>query len=511
MPNTDKTILLPQLQRYDQKIKGWADAKFLTKADTPSLPKATATTLGGVKVGSGLNVTDDGILSAEDDIVFTWDFDTSAFSCNKTFAEVKKIVTTGVRRTATANGIPEGFSVTLLVEVANDNGVVFFGTAPGDAFSAGMLGSRVDGTITYLFQDGLGIMYTSDGHIQKVNLSNLNTNMSFDFKNTTFQYDQYNSFDLKDGGITSAKLADDAVTAEKIADNAIKAANLSSNSVTTKTILTGAVTSVKLAAGAVTADKIADGAITADKLASGVGGGDKVFNIKYSNVLNTTIWVPFDNTYIMCKFEGFTHGTLVSGVFSIVYKQFDFGDFDGYSFEFIVPNPFTTLSSAVEYLDVYLDLTNNNSTNSSALTKTGTTVTTPSFFRSTKDHVYIAAYENMEEYSKNVTQLHPDIDGFKIVFVPKSSSARAALARLVPVQDECEQMEVEVAKLEQDWIDNQDETVAVDENGVPITIATKKTNLEKRKEELEKKKAELEKLREDYFSKLGDWKNEVQE
>lgn len=89
-------------------------------------------------------------------------------------------------------------------------------------------------------------------------------------------------------------------------------------------------------------------------------------------------------------------------------------------------------------------------------------------------------------------------------FVPRSTSAQAALATLLPVQDECEQMEAEVAKLEQDWIDNPDETVAVDGNGVPITIATKKT-------ELKKKQAELEKLREDYFSKLGDWKNEVQE
>lgn len=474
MPNTDKTILLPQLQRYDQKIKGWADAKFLTKADTPSLPKATATTLGGVKVGYGLNVTDDGVLSAEDDIVFTWDFDTSALSCNKTFAEVKKIVTTGVRRTATANGILEGFSITLLVGVANDNAVVFFGTAPRDTFGAGVLGSRVDGTITYLFQDGLGIMYTSDGHIQKIDLSNLNTNMLFDFKNTTFQYNRTNSFDLKDGSITSAKLAD------------------------------GAITAAKLASGAVTADKIADGAITADRLASGVGGSNKVFNIKYSNVLNTTIWVPFDNTYIRCKFEGYTHGTLVSGVFSIVYKQFDFGDFDGYSFEFIVPNPFTNLSSPTEYLNVYLDLTNNNSTDSFALAKIGTTVTTPSFFKSTKDYVYIAAYKSMEAYSQDVIQLHPNTNGFKMVFVPKSTSARAALATLLPVQDECEQMEAEVAKLEQDWIDNQDDIVAVDGNGVPITIATKKT-------ELEKKQAELEKLREDYFSKLGDWRNEVQE
>lgn len=494
MPNTDKTILLPQLQRYDQNIKGWADNKFLTKVDTPSLPKATATTLGGVKVGNGLNVTDDGVLSAEDDIVFTWDFDTSAFSCNKTFAEVKKIITTGVRRTATVNGLLENFSITLLVEVANDEAVVFFGTAPSDALGSGMLGSRTNGTITYLFQRGLVITYTPDGHIQMTeDLSNLNTNMSFDFKNTTFQYDQHNSFDLKDGGITSTKIANSAITAEKLASGAV----------TSDKITNGAVSSVKIASNAVTADKIADGVITADKLASGVGGGDKVFNIKYSNVLDDTIWVPFDNTYIMCKFDGYTNGNAsLSGVFSIVYKQFDFGDFDGYLFEFIVPNPFKTLSST-EYLHVYLDLTNNNSTKSSALAKIGTTNITPSFFSKTNDYVYIAASNRIGAYDINVTQLQQDTDGFKMVFVPKSSSARAALARLVPVQDECEQMAAEVAKIEQDWIDNPDDMVAVDGNGVPITIATKKT-------ELEKKQAELEKLREDYFSKLGDWKNEVQ-
>ena len=29
MTNTDKIVYLPQLQRYDEKIKGWADGKFL--------------------------------------------------------------------------------------------------------------------------------------------------------------------------------------------------------------------------------------------------------------------------------------------------------------------------------------------------------------------------------------------------------------------------------------------------------------------------------------------------
>ena len=63
MANTDKIVYLPQLQRYDEKIKGWADGKFLKKTDAYSLPNATTTTLGGVKIGTGLNVAADGTAS----------------------------------------------------------------------------------------------------------------------------------------------------------------------------------------------------------------------------------------------------------------------------------------------------------------------------------------------------------------------------------------------------------------------------------------------------------------
>lgn len=575
MPNTDKTILLPQLQRYDQKIKGWADAKFLTKADTPSLPKATATTLGGVKVGNGLNVTDDGVLSAEDDIVFTWNFDTSAFSCNKTFEEVKKIIITGVRRTATANGLPENFSITLLAGAANDNGVMFFGTAPRDALGSGMLGSRTNGTITYLFQNGLVISYTPDGHIQMTeDLSNLNTNMSFDFKNTTFQYDQYNSFDLKDGSITSAKLADDAVTAEKIANDAIKAANLSSNSVTTKTILTGAVTSVKLAAGAVTAGKIVDGAITTAKLASGAVTADKIADGAITKAkLASDVVIPEAYTFPEAT-ASTLGGVKVYGVLSSnlidspvvplakskdnllvlqTYTSRNSNEIDGYVVTqtdnkqwpgIILKNKTVTTDKIADGAITEAKLASNvgiggaggggSIFNLGSLSK-GTILSIVSF-NCGNFIMYLVTF-NIEP-TPSGSQISYNLHGTDLLispkstgtvhivppspgtgfysytltwFQPKSASAKAALATLLPVQDECEQMEVEVAKLEQDWIDNQDETVAVDGNGVPITIATKKTDLEKRKGELEKKKAELEKLREDYFSKLGDWKNEVQE
>lgn len=66
MSNTDKIVYLPQLQRYDEKIKGWADGKFLKKTDAYSLPNATKTTLGGVKIGTGLNVAADGTASVNE-------------------------------------------------------------------------------------------------------------------------------------------------------------------------------------------------------------------------------------------------------------------------------------------------------------------------------------------------------------------------------------------------------------------------------------------------------------
>lgn len=69
MANTDKLVYLPQLQRYDEKIKGWADGKFLLKTDAYSLPAASTTKLGGVKIGTGLNVATDGTASVNETYV----------------------------------------------------------------------------------------------------------------------------------------------------------------------------------------------------------------------------------------------------------------------------------------------------------------------------------------------------------------------------------------------------------------------------------------------------------
>lgn len=214
------------------------------------------------------------------------------------------------------------------------------------------------------------------------------------------------------------------------------------------------ITYAKLADNAVTTAKIADGAITADKLASGVGGGNGEI---------TTVTKRSNSS---------------SKVGIVSSTRFITGDFYCYIINYYVSSASTP--SKVSW-------TMKDANDNDILTKT---MGTSYLFQS-----IVPVLNSSSSYWDYRTVMG---------FVARSTSAQAALATLLPVQDECEQMEAEVTKLERDWIDNPDETVAVDGNGVPITIATKKS-------ELETKKAELERLREDYFSKLGDWKNEVQE
>lgn len=281
MQNTDKTILLPQLQRYDQNIKGWADNKFLTKVDTPSLPPATATTLGGVKVGSGLSVTDDGTLSAKTHgsetsittlITATYD-NTGIWNvvCNNTYDVIASWFDNYDRVLALVKSgenslrpFPQDFVELIKIRegliVSTPFTIQYVVPSNNPRVRTGM-------TTTALCQ----IYFNANGSISfQMGYSKVDQYAdATEFTNTVNE--DVSMLALKDGGITSAKLADGAVTSTKIANGAIDAAKLANNAVTTNKIVDGAVTATKLASGAVTADKIADGAITADKLASGVG------------------------------------------------------------------------------------------------------------------------------------------------------------------------------------------------------------------------------------------------
>ena len=73
---------------------------------------------------------------------------------------------------------------------------------------------------------------------------------------TTISRDAEQRLQVKDGGITSAKLAANSVTADKVADGSIGTAELAS----------GAVSTAKLESGAVTTDKLANSSVGPAKL-----------------------------------------------------------------------------------------------------------------------------------------------------------------------------------------------------------------------------------------------------
>lgn len=77
-----------------------------------TLPTATATRLGGVKVGSGLSVESDGTLSASGGGGGTYDYSTTEFSTGQKWIDGKDIYGV-VLYTTSLSGTEKSFSVTL--------------------------------------------------------------------------------------------------------------------------------------------------------------------------------------------------------------------------------------------------------------------------------------------------------------------------------------------------------------------------------------------------------------
>lgn len=444
MSDTDKIIFLPQLQWYDKKIKEWADNKFLIEADTPLLPVATATTLGCVKVGNGLSVTDDGILSKFTGVKYY------SISNNTLYKDMSK---SSVKQMY--DDWKHGYNIVLSYEDT-------------DAIS-------------------LSFDYVSDTEIWVTAhfISGITTKTASNVPNGWFEMNS-SMLQNENGDVTDA--AEWSVGILKLGKTIYGSNSIIINSSSGLEVKDGGITFTKLADGAVTTAKIADGAITKAKLASDVGASDMKYTqltrFSSNNPRRTSEPIIGNNVFYIDDFPGDAN---TNGV--IAYTLIDYQDFIGVVFKHIFITAEVS-SISIRFVD----------------TKGKDTI-----YESWEDSGLIAPFPNvtstMPSYIVNAwssTGAMQANDKQPVYWVPKSTSAQAALASLLPVQDECEEMEAEVTKLEQDWIDNLDETVTVDGNGVPITIATKKT-------ELEKKKAELEKLREDYFSKLGDWKNEVQE
>lgn len=447
----------------DGKGAAWTDeeqaaAKERMGIDNYSLPKATTTTLGGVKVGNGLNVTDDGTLSVE---------------THSSETLITTSITATYDNTGTWNAVCKDTYDVIVSWFDNYDRVFAFVNSGANSLRP------FPRVFVELIKVQERLIVSTPFIIQYVVPSNnprvrtgmtttalcqiyFNANGSINFQMSYSEVDQYadateftntvnegvSMLALKDGGITSAKLAD----------------------------------------GAVTADKIADGAITKAKLASDVGSSEMKYaqltRFDEGNPRRRSEPIIGNNVFYIEDFPGYKED---NGV--IAYTLIDYQDFIGVVFKHIfITEGISSIS--IRFVDLQGKPTIYQDWIDSGLVAPfpNATSTMPKC-----ELITLKSYDDMQSSDKQ-----------PVYWVPKSTSAQVALASLLPVQKECEEMEAEVAKLEQDWIDPSDETVAVDGNGVPITIATKKT-------ELEKKQAELEKLREDYISKLGDWKNEVQE
>ena len=105
---------------------------------------------------------------------------------------------------------------------------------------------------------------------------------------------------LKDGGITTAKIGALQVTGAKIAASTITADKFAAGAVSEASLASGAVTETKIGTGAVTTIKIADANVTAAKLHSGIAGAGIGFatGVLSVNVDGTNLEIDTDTLRI---------------------------------------------------------------------------------------------------------------------------------------------------------------------------------------------------------------------
>ena len=125
-----------------------------------------------------------------------------------------------------------------------------------------------------------GHTYSSGDAVTANNLNNLVDQAEFvegpgkSTDDRTLEVHQSGYLQVKDGGITSAKLASDAITVNVIQDGTINNDKLQNNTIEGGKLVDGTITSTQLADDAVTSDKLATDSVGSDALsATGVTAG----------------------------------------------------------------------------------------------------------------------------------------------------------------------------------------------------------------------------------------------
>lgn len=204
-----------------------------------SLPKATTTTLGGVKVGNGLNVTDDGTLSVE---------------THSSETLITTSITATYDNTGTWNTVCKDTYDVIVSWFDNYDRVFAFVNSGANSLRPfprvfvelikvqERLIVSTPFTIQYVVPSNNPLVRTGMTTTALCQIY-FNANGSINFQMSYSEVDQYadateftntvnegvSMLALKDGGITSAKLSDGAVTADKIASDVAKQINNGNN------------------------------------------------------------------------------------------------------------------------------------------------------------------------------------------------------------------------------------------------------------------------------------------
>jgi hypothetical protein len=256
----------------------WKEPARVASTGNVNISNPGTDTFDGVQIASGDRIVLKDQSTSSENGVYDFNGSSSALTRSSDANSAEELNGLAIFVKEGSNNADQGFVQTSEIATLGSDNVVFVQFTGLGQITAGDGLDKSGNTLSVDVGAGLQI----SGSAVAVEAGSglfIDTNaVAVDVDDSTIQINGTNKLEIKDGGITSAKIGTNQVTGNEIAAGTVATANLADSSVSSAKLAASSVTEAKLSSLSVSEGKIQSSAVTPSKLASSVAGDGLTYN-----------------------------------------------------------------------------------------------------------------------------------------------------------------------------------------------------------------------------------------